>query len=70
MRIGISSYCLDRCMEEGKMTLFDVIDWAAKYGADIVELVPFAFTLGDEATRTIDMDFVKKVSRHAKDAKF
>ncbi len=68
MRIGISSYCLDRCMEEGKMTLFEVIDWAARYGADIIELVPFAFTLGDEQTRTIDKDFVKKVAQHAQDA--
>lgn len=68
MRIGISSYCLDRVMEEGKKTLFEVIDWAAKYGAEIMELVPFAFTLGDEKERKTDAEFIKKIVKHAKDA--
>ena len=33
MKLGISSYCLDREIEQGRMTLAEAIDWAAAQGA-------------------------------------
>lgn len=33
MKLGISSYCLDREIEQGRMTLAEAIDWAAAHGA-------------------------------------
>ena len=30
MKIGMSSYCLDREIEAGRMTLHEVVDWAAR----------------------------------------
>ena len=50
MKLGISSYCLDREMKKGSMTLRQVIDWAAKAGAECIELVPFAFRFDDPET--------------------
>ena len=47
MKIGMSSYCLDREIEQGCMTLPECIDWAARQGADCLELVPFAFRFDD-----------------------
>ena len=54
MKIGMSSYCLDREIEQGCMTLLECIDWAARQGADCLELVPFAFRFDDPATGKID----------------
>ncbi len=68
MKIGISSYCLDSLMEKGSMTLFEVIDWAARQGGESIEFVPFAFKLGDEAAGTIDTELIKKVRRQVSDA--
>ena len=68
MRFGISSYCLDREMEQGRMTLDQVIDRAARMGAECMELVPFAFRFDDPQTGKIDeqaIDHVKKVARDA-----
>ena len=68
MRLGISSYCLDRDIEEGRRTLKDVIEWAAKYGAECMELVPFAFRFDDPETGKIDTELIKNVKTWAKDA--
>ena len=68
MKLGISSYCLDREMEQGKMTLHEVIDWAAKMGAECMELVPFAFWFDDKDTWKIDTQAIAQVKKHARDA--
>ena len=68
MKLGISSYCLDREMEQGKMTLHEVIDWAAKMGAECMELVPFAFRFDDKDTWKIDTQAIAQVKKHARDA--
>ncbi|MCL6445864.1 MAG: sugar phosphate isomerase/epimerase [Alicyclobacillus sp.] len=47
MKIGLSTYSLVRLIREGKMTVLDVIEWAANHGAEHVEIVPFGFTLVD-----------------------
>ena len=68
MRLGISSYCLDREIENGILTLDEAIDWAAKYGAECMELVPFAFRFDDEVTGKIDLAKIAAVKKRAKDA--
>ena len=68
MKLGLSSYSLDREIESGKMTLFEVIDWAARQGAECLELVPFAFRFDEEAGGKIDQEMIRKVRRRAQDA--
>ena len=68
MKIGMSSYCLDREIEQGCVTLPECIDWAARQGADCLELVPFAFRFDDPATGKIDASLIKSVRRRAQDA--
>ena len=68
MRLGLSSYSLDREIERGKMTLLTAIDWAAAQGAACMELVPFSFRFDDPATGKIDRDFIARVKRRAVDA--
>ena len=68
MRIGLSSYSLDREIERGSMTLLEAIDWAAAQGAECMELVPFAFRFDDKESGKIDLDFIGKVKRRAQDA--
>lgn len=68
VKIGLSSYSLDSAIEQGRMTLNDAIDFAAKNGADCMELVPFAFGFGDDKEGTVKHDFIKETVRHAKDA--
>ena len=41
MRLGISSYCLCPNLRDGKMTIFDVIRWAADHDCQHIEFVPF-----------------------------
>ena len=68
MRIGLTSYSLDRVIAQGKMTLPQAIDWAAAHGAECMELVPFAVRFDDKDTWEIDKDFIKTVKRAAQDA--
>ena len=68
MRIGLSSYSLDREIEAGRMDLMAAIDWAAAHGAECMELVPFAFRFDDPETGKIDKDFIAAAKRRAKDA--
>lgn len=68
MKLGISSYSLDREISKGNMTIFDAIEWTAEQGGECMELVPFAFRFDDKETWQIDDEFVGKVKRKAKDA--
>ena len=68
MRIGISSYSLDRDIKRGSMTLLEAIDWAAAHGAECMELVPFAFRFDDKDTGKIDEAFIQSVKRRSRDA--
>ena len=68
MRIGLTSYSLDRDIQQGKMTLPEAIDWTAANGAECMELVPFAFRFDDKETGKIDTAFIDTVKRRAKDA--
>ena len=68
MRIGLTSYSLDRDIAQGKMTLLEAIDWAAAHGAECMELVPFAFRFDDKDTGKIDAAFIGQVKQRAKEA--
>lgn len=68
MKLGLSSYSLDREIRNGNMTLFEAIEWAAANGAECMEFVPFAFKFEDPETHVIDTDLIKQVRRHAADA--
>lgn len=68
MKIGISSYSLDREIKNGAMTIFDAIDWTVEQGGECMELVPFAFRFDDKETWAIDHGFIGQVKQHAKDA--
>ena len=68
MKLGISSYCLDREIEQGRMTLSEAIDWAAAQGAQCMELVPFAFRFDDPETGKIDTQAIAQVKKQARDA--
>ena len=68
MKLGLSSYSLDREIESGRMTLPEVIDWAASQGAQCLELVPFAFRFDDPQTGAIDRSLIGQTRRRAQDA--
>ncbi len=68
MMLGISSYSLDRDIAAGRMTLMDAIDWAAKQGAECMELVPFGFRFMDKETGVLDDAFIKQTIARARDA--
>ncbi len=66
MKLGISSYSLNKCMRTGEMTLFDVIDWAKAHDCAHLELVPFSLPLLG-ADGKIDYDYVKRVRDKAEE---
>ena len=68
MKIGISSYSLDREIKDGRMTLLDVIDWTAAQGGECIELVPFSYKFIDPETDKIDSEFIAQVKKRANEA--
>ena len=67
MRLGLSSYCLFASMTEGKMSIFDVMDWAKAHQCEHFELVPFLldFLLEDGS---INQKLVDGIREHAEGA--
>ena len=41
MKLGMSCYCLDPAMADGRMNVDEVIDFAAAHGCEHIEFVPF-----------------------------
>lgn len=68
MKIGLSSYSLVRLLDRGELTLNQAVDWAAKNGADVFELVPFGFRFDDEVSGKINKEMIASVKQVAKDA--
>ena len=68
MKLGISSYSLDREIQKGQITILEAIEWAAKQGAQCMELVPFAFRFDDPVSLKIDYDKIKQTKKLAADA--
>lgn len=67
MKLGISSYSLNKRLRTGEMSLFDVIDWAVEHQCEHLELVPFSLPLLRE-DGSIDYDYVKRVRDKAGEA--
>lgn len=67
MKLGLSSYSINKEVAEGRMTLASAIDWIASQGAECVELVPFSFTFVKE-DNTIDYALIEVAKRSALDA--
>lgn len=67
MKLGISSYCLEKLLEARKMNLAGVIDWAARNGAECLELVPFSFAF-ETADGGIDKAAIQEARRAADNA--
>lgn len=59
MRLGISSYCLSQLVREGKMTIFDVMEWVAAQGGQHVEIVA-------GGPLTIDTEMAEKIREYAR----
>ena len=68
MRIGLSSYSVNGLIQQGAFTLEGAIDWAARNGAEVFELVPFAFRFDDKDTGQINLSAIKAARQAAKDA--
>ncbi|WP_168122299.1 sugar phosphate isomerase/epimerase [Paenibacillus sp. HB172176] len=45
MKLGLSSYSLVREMKEGRMSILDVVQWAADEGCEHIEIVPAGFDI-------------------------
>ncbi len=67
MKLGLSLYSIDGEVASGRMTLPQAIDWAARQGAECLELVPFAYTF-ETADGGIDAALVAAAHRTARDA--
>lgn len=68
MKLGLSVYSLDRAIAEGKMTLYEALNWIAAQGGECAELVPFAYRFDDRETGAIDHDMIRKTKKAADDA--
>jgi len=60
VKLGISSYSLSRLVLEGKMTIFDVLDWVSAQGAQHVEIVA-------GGPLTIDAAMAEEIRKYAQD---
>ncbi|WP_219838718.1 sugar phosphate isomerase/epimerase [Paenibacillus sp. R14(2021)] len=49
MKIGISTYCLVDKLRSKDMSVIDVLEWAKAQGCAHVELVPYGYSLVDDA---------------------
>lgn len=68
MKIGLSSYSIDPLIKSGQLSLSAAIDWAARQGAEVFELVPFAFRFDDPHTRQINHELIQQTKKAARDA--
>ncbi|MDO4739350.1 MAG: sugar phosphate isomerase/epimerase [Eubacteriales bacterium] len=64
MKLGISSYSLNKRMRTGEMSIFDVIDWAKAHDCAHLELVPFSLPLLGEDGK-IDYSYVGRIREKA-----
>ncbi len=67
MKLGISTYSVDKEIASGRLTLPSALDWIASQGAECVELVPFAYKFTDDLGRT-DGGAIRAAVRAAGDA--
>lgn len=62
MKIGLSTYSMVNRIEDGSMTVLDVMESAKRIGAEHIELVPFGFTLfDDKITHTFNESLISRI---------
>ncbi len=61
MKIGLTSYSMNNYIEGGLMTVPEVMRFAKEAGAECLELVPFGFTLHDDATGEFNEGLIKEI---------
>lgn len=65
--IGLSSYSMNRALNDGRMDIFQVMDFILANGGKHIEIVPCGkFTLYKE-DGSINDEFIAKIVQHAKD---
>lgn len=71
MQFGFSSYSFYQYLRDGRMSLFDVIDWIAESDATHMEIATVSLSpeiSNDTSTLDQDPEFVAAIGRHAGDA--
>lgn len=66
MKIGLSSYSMVNRIEDGSMTVINVMRFAKEIGAECFELVPFGFTLHDDATGEFNEKLIADIIAESK----
>jgi len=71
MQFGFSSYTFYQYLRDGRMSLFDVIDWIAASEATHMEIATVSLSpeiSNDTSTLDQDPEFVRAIARHAQEA--
>lgn len=61
MKIGLTSYSMNNYICGGLMSVTDVMRFAKEKGAEHIELVPFGFTLHDDATGEFNEELIAEI---------
>lgn len=61
MKIGLTSYSCDAAITSGQMTILDVMRFAKSKNAACIELVPFGYTLYDDATGEFNESLIEEI---------
>jgi inosose dehydratase len=48
VKVGISTYCLMNALNQGEMTVLDLLQWAKDNGCEHIEFVPYGYSLVDQ----------------------
>ncbi|MCQ2433476.1 MAG: sugar phosphate isomerase/epimerase [Clostridia bacterium] len=63
MKIGLTSYSMNNYIQSGMMSVCEVMRFAKEKGAEHIELVPFGFTLHDDAKDTFNEPLIAEIRR-------
>ena len=66
MKIGLTSYSMNNYICDGIMSILDVMRFAKEKGAEHIELVPFGFTLHDDATGKFNEALIEEIKQDGK----
>ena len=66
MKIGLTSYSMNNYICDMGMPITEVMKFAKEKGAEHIELVPFGFTLHDDATGEFNEDLIAEIKAVSK----
>lgn len=67
MKIGLTSYSMNNYICDGLMSVTEVMRFAKEKGAEHIELVPFGFTLHDDATGKFNEALIEEIKATSKE---